>query len=66
MNTAFRLHTMKLHEVMDDTEWEYKIIKVPGGWMYTELVTNSSVFVPYNDQFHPSKETSQLLKEAKP
>jgi hypothetical protein len=54
------MHKMKLHEVI--IQGKYRIIRVPGGWIYERQVrkitsTDSEVelvFVPLNDEFNGS------------
>lgn len=42
-----RMYNMMLNEILD--LGDCNILKVPGGWVY--IFCNSSVFVPYNDEF---------------
>ena len=62
------IYTLKLNEYtrMDTSEDSFiTILRVPGGWIFTEhmesfpvnkesaVMNLSSVFVPYNEEFHP-------------
>ena len=42
------IYGMKLHQVI--IEGNMEILRVPGGWVYTVLGTNS-IFVPFNNEF---------------
>ena len=53
------IHSMELHEEVSLNQW-YRIIRVPGGWIYyfdNEQVgghwQTTSTFVPFNSEFMP-------------
>ena len=45
-----QLLKMKLHELSQGHT--FKILRVPGGWIYYEPDTSLSVFVPYDTNSH--------------
>lgn len=53
-----KLYDLDLHEEIEITT-ELSVIRVPGGWIYSELVcgtdemSSTLVFVPYNNEFSP-------------
>lgn len=67
------LYNLELHEqlIIDKGENEgggyTKIVmRVPGGWIYRsytmkENATESTVFVPYSDEFNPTKGKSRVV-----
>jgi hypothetical protein len=46
------IYKMKLHDTYRDSY--FMVLRVPGGWMYTSYTegeAESSVFVPFNNEF---------------
>jgi len=71
-----QIYKMKLHEEIMIVDGS-KIMKVPGGWIYTqfelnqppagdngwnETFTTTSVFVPFNDEFQTAKKIEMERK----
>ena len=56
------LYDMELHHSIDIND-DLSVIRVPGGWLYSyiiqnekyEVVTSSSSFVPYHEEFRPNR-----------
>lgn len=72
MKDIYNLKLMESTTVENDQESHTVVKRVPGGWIFTEHIqsffesndrnTNiSSVFVPYNDEFHPVHNKRKLL-----
>lgn len=73
MKDIYALKLMESVTIENDLESYTTVQRVPGGWIFTEYVeshsdgsndrsTNiSSVFVPYNEEFHPMHSKRKLL-----
>ena len=48
------IYNLSLHEgcLVDDDLW---ILRVPGGWIYRCLENETSVFVPFNNEFQKAE-----------
>ena len=49
---AVKLYNLQLHE-KTDAGGNWRALRVPGGWIYTNLHSDDSlaVFVPFNNEF---------------
>lgn len=53
------IHQLKLHESLivhtghgkGGKQLEYRVTRVPGGWIYKSMITDHHVFVPFNKEF---------------
>jgi len=50
-----KIYELKLHETVK--EGDFKITRVPKGWIYLQIVEGriSAVFVPFHDEFKNAK-----------
>ena len=55
INENLPIYKLKLHEIT--TQSFFKILRVPGGWIYTYVREDgpTSTFVPFNDEFSVHK-----------
>lgn len=64
-NDSTEIYQMELHETAYyNNNWE--ILRVPGGWIYTQYqfddsidTVNTSTFVPFNNEFQESLNTKK-------
>jgi hypothetical protein len=47
------IYDMKLHDAIEIARGITYVVRVPGGWLYTSH--NTSVFVPYHNEFDDRK-----------
>jgi hypothetical protein len=48
------IYKMKLHDrimISPSGRIEFDILRVPGGWIYTNTITSGAVLVPFNNEF---------------
>jgi hypothetical protein len=48
------IYDLKLHEcliIKRDYSMTYRIVRVPGGWIYKYVETDQHIFVPFDNEF---------------
>lgn len=54
------IYELELHEDVAVSTF-YSVTRVPGGWIYEDLQSLATVFVPFSNEFKPKKAAPKLV-----